>query len=193
MSKLKYGILPANFASCYKMQHHLIQRLATILFAVPHMRCCSVTQKIGQFITKQDFEEVEEHLLRKKKNFQMDKLLIPFSDLNLVTKNLPGEEKTLSNAPTLFYSVIFDRPETENIIWDDAAIVHSVSFERAICKIQCNEVINLNHSEKTAIKEPLSSHGKSQDARGEDKLHYEHLVFKKQRVDKCIQLMCTLR
>lgn len=128
MSKLKYGILSVtlgNATSLVAKTHNDTRYSSTYDMLLRYT-------KIRQFITKQYFEEVEEHLLTKKKNGRIDKVLISFSYIKSVTKALQGGNTTFSDARSLFDSVIIDQPGMAKRFLYDAAIVHSVLFKRSI-------------------------------------------------------------
>lgn len=107
---------------------------------------------IREFLPKLMIEDVDELLLSRKDDQQVDKLLETMAQLDSITLCLQRDDTTMAQVRVMFDTVIEHMPNMENRLKPDADIVESKEFEAGIVHIQQNRVADMTEDEKCAVK-----------------------------------------
>lgn len=103
------------------------------------------------YITETAEDDVIDLLPSTREHKQITALVAVLKDLDSVTKVLQSDETTLADVRMLFDKVLEEHPQLSNRLSDDASIVHDVSFERALVKIQKGRAAELSMLEKESV------------------------------------------
>lgn len=78
-------------------------------------------------------------------------------DLESITKALQSDSTTLADVRALFDKVSEEYPQLQERLADDFPIVHDVTFERAVVKLQLMRQIELSQTEKYAVSSIMNT------------------------------------
>lgn len=104
--------------------------------------------KIREHLEKLDIAELQELLLERREEQNIDTLLDTMKKLNSITLKLQRDDVLIAQVRKLFDIVVKHMPTTNSRLDEDAEIVQSVVFESALVKLQLNEFSGMSVEEK---------------------------------------------
>lgn len=121
-------------------------------------RWSSVSQMLNRYMKMKDhleasdIDEIQELILERKENQEIETLMHLMKSLDSITICLQRDNAKLSEVRVLFDTVINLVPELNDRLKSDADIVECINFETAVSKIQSNRSEDLTEEEKDSVK-----------------------------------------
>jgi len=110
-------------------------------------------KRLRRFLPLLNLDEIEDLLPSSRQDRDIDNLLTLLAELDLVTKALQAEDRTLVEVRNLFDEVMTSvERETGHRLGEDANIIHDKVFESAVRKIQRGRQDDLTLDEAVAVR-----------------------------------------